>query len=149
MGEIQSKYLACVVRRGVDECWGWSLRTGRLGYATIWTREGGKNVGRLAHRVSYEMHVGPIADGLEIMHTCHTPVCTNPNHLEPGTHQKNMAMSQAAGRMQRRIPLTAMPSIVNRRLDGESLQKIGNSFGCTKQAVRHMLKVYAETACHA
>jgi hypothetical protein len=44
----------------------------------------------LAHRVSYEMFVGPIPAGLELDHLCRNRGCVNPAHLEPVTHQENV-----------------------------------------------------------
>lgn len=44
---------------------------------------------RYAHRVSYELHVGPIPDGLHIDHLCNVPRCVNPEHLEAVTREEN------------------------------------------------------------
>ena len=43
-----------------------------------------------AHRVSYEIHKGPIPDDLEIDHLCKTRCCVNPDHLEAITHLENI-----------------------------------------------------------
>jgi hypothetical protein len=44
-----------------------------------------------AHRASYILHVGPVPDGLDILHSCDaTKACVNWNHLRPGTHQENI-----------------------------------------------------------
>lgn len=42
------------------------------------------------HRVTYEHHVGPIADGLEPDHLCRVRACCNPQHLEPVTRRENV-----------------------------------------------------------
>jgi len=43
----------------------------------------------LAHRVSYEVFVGPIPDGMIIDHLCRNRACILPTHLEPVTHAEN------------------------------------------------------------
>ncbi len=69
-------------------CWLWpgGVRNSRLGYGV--TKRNGKRV--LAHRVSYEIHKGPIPEGLEVRHICDVPLCVNPEHLLVGTHKQNM-----------------------------------------------------------
>lgn len=42
-----------------------------------------------AHRVSYELLVGPIPDGLVIDHLCRNRACVRPDHLEPVTNRVN------------------------------------------------------------
>ena len=45
---------------------------------------------RGAHTIIYEIHNGPIPDGICVLHTCDTPACCNINHLRAGTHTENM-----------------------------------------------------------
>lgn len=69
-------------------CW---VFTGRLrnGYGLI--GEGGKGGRtRSAHRVAYELLVGPIPDGLVIDHLCRNRACVNPSHLQPVTQRVNV-----------------------------------------------------------
>lgn len=49
---------------------------------------------QLAHRRLYLERVGPIPDGMELDHTCRTPACINPAHLEPVTHRENVLRGQ-------------------------------------------------------
>lgn len=43
-----------------------------------------------AHRYAYERYVGPIPDGLHVLHKCDVSICVNPNHLYLGTNKQNM-----------------------------------------------------------
>lgn len=48
-----------------------------------------------------EAKIGPLPDGMDVMHLCHNRSCCNPNHLALGSRAENMAMSREAGRLKR------------------------------------------------
>jgi len=52
-----------------------------------------------AHRFSYELHKGPVPDGMEILHSCDVKACINPDHLRAGSHAENMAEAGERGLM--------------------------------------------------
>lgn len=64
-----------------SECWEWTGVLEPTGYGRMSVN--GRNV--MAHRICYELHVGPIPDGLFLDHLCHNRRCVNPEHLEPVT----------------------------------------------------------------
>lgn len=147
VGNHLARYAKQIIVKGPDECWGWNGRRNTHGYGVVEAPVFGRRVVKYAHRVAYETWHGQIAPGLDVMHTCHNPECTNPNHLRLGTRADNMRMSQVDGRLQRKIPLRDLSAIRERRAAGETLQSIADGYGCTKQAVRHMLN--REVACLA
>ncbi len=57
------------------------------------------------HRFSYELHIGPIPEGLVIDHLCRTPACVNPDHLEPVTNAENVRRGEAPSAIGRRTGL--------------------------------------------
>lgn len=76
-------------------CWPWTAgRGGSLGHGAI--RVGSQMTN--AHRVSYEIHFGPIPSGLVVRHKCDNPPCVNPDHLELGTQAENVKDMWRRGR---------------------------------------------------
>lgn len=107
--------LARIVVDPISGCWLW---TGALdqGYAVL-SIDGKK---QYAHRVSYEMFVGPVPDGLELDHTCHSPLicaggecihrrCINPDHLEAVTTAVNTSRG-CLDRRQHQLSKTHCPA---------------------------------------
>ena len=67
------------------ECWLWQGYLVGKGYGGFKQH----HYMYLAHRVSYEVFVERIPDGLVIDHLCRRLNCINPDHLEPVTSREN------------------------------------------------------------
>ena len=68
------------------DCWIWGAYVNNTGYGIV------KVDGRCekAHRIAYQISVGPIPDGLTIDHLCRNKTCVNPAHMEPVTIRVNV-----------------------------------------------------------
>ena len=84
-----------------DGCWIWTGKMDRDNYgrcrsearnASGYRKEAG------AHRVSWELHHGPIPKGMCVLHSCDNPSCVRPDHLFLGTHADNMRDAVLKGR---------------------------------------------------
>jgi hypothetical protein len=79
-----------------DGCWNWTgSRT-----APGWHGRISVN-GRLvmAHRVSWELHYGPVPEGMSVLHACDNAGCVRPDHLMLGTQVANMRDAGQKGRL--------------------------------------------------
>jgi hypothetical protein len=95
---LEQRILSRIDRRGADDCWLWTDRITEAGYATY----GVPGTTAFVHRWMYQRFVGPIPDGAELDHRCHSDDkrcpggpcvhrrCVNPQHLEAVSHRTNM-----------------------------------------------------------
>ena len=97
---LVDRFWARVDVRGNDECWLWlGPPSGRYGRITAFDTTGHATL-LLAHRLAYELLIGPIPAGLVLDHyrlnlgprcaPC-SRFCVNPAHLEPVTNDANVA----------------------------------------------------------
>ena len=75
-------------------CWDW---TGKLSFG--YGRLQYQGAAQLAHRVSWELHHGPILPGMVICHACDNRACVNPEHLLMGSQRANLIDGIQKGRL--------------------------------------------------
>lgn len=75
------------------ECWTWLAYISPDGYGRFLV-DGSM---RVAHRVAYELVIGPIPDGLVMDHLCRNRACVRPEHLEAVTQGTNLSRSPLMG----------------------------------------------------
>lgn len=88
MTTIQEEYFWDRVHK-TGTCWLWTGSMSAKGYGVMPANE---DLGRLttgAHRFSYELANGLVAEGVVVDHRCHRPICVNPEHLRGITQKQN------------------------------------------------------------
>lgn len=91
-GGIEASLLRAV-RNTVSGCLELPWRKG--GYRPI-VKSNGRT--EIAARAAYELWVGPIPQGLSVLHACDNGCCIEPTHLYPGTAARNYADMVERGR---------------------------------------------------
>jgi hypothetical protein len=82
-------------------CWLWTGGINTWGYGVLHRRGAHESIS--AHRAAWELHRGPIPNGLFVLHKCDTRMCVNPDHLFLGTQRDNIHDCMAKGRNKRGI----------------------------------------------
>lgn len=91
---LPARFWRFVDPSGPHGCWLWMRSRNPGGYGK--TRWDGRDV--LAHRRCWEALMGPVPEGQVLRHSCDTPACVNPGHLQMGTHLDNAQDCSRRGR---------------------------------------------------
>jgi hypothetical protein len=93
----EDRFWEKVDRRSKSQCWVWIGAVDAFGYGFFLKS---KNPVRFhkAHRFSWELHNGPIPEGMHVLHHCDKPPCVNPRHLFLGDQAANNADRDRKGR---------------------------------------------------
>lgn len=119
-------------------CWLWRGQSGE--YGKIYVH--GQGLVK-CHRLSYEMHKGPIPEGLLVRHTCDVKGCVNPDHLLVGTKKDNAHDAIERGQFVFVVPRDRPTHCKNGHLFTEENTRWRFSDG-PKRACRICLRAYWE-----
>jgi hypothetical protein len=124
----------------LDECFEYS-RVKKSGYGSLMVN--GRHV--WAHRYSYQYFIGPIPDGLCVLHHCDNKKCVRPDHLYAGTKADNVRDAVQRGQHDpcrgekggRSVLTERMVLVIrSRRMAGESFRSLAEDYGVGKTTIR-------------
>jgi hypothetical protein len=140
-GDTRARFWAKVDKSG--ECWLWLGGKAHRGHGRV--KWGGRF--RPAHRIAYELLVGPVPEGLCVLHNCpggDNPACVRPSHLWLGSKTDNNRDRDAKGRTAHqkgsahglsKLTEDDVRLIRQRRADGATLTAIAAEFGVIFQNI--------------
>jgi hypothetical protein len=150
---LEERFWEKVDRKGPDDCWEWTASKIKDGYGQICEGIPGCKMLK-AHRVSWEIHNGPIPvgegpHGTCVCHRCDNPGCVNPNHLFLGTNADNVRDMVEKGRVackekngrakltEEKVAEIRRDYIKGSRMYGQSA--LGRKYGVDPTAIRRII----------
>lgn len=122
-------------------CWLWKHTKDKYGYGTI--KANGEK--RRAHRLSFILMFGDIAENKWVLHKCDVRHCVNPEHLYLGTAKDNAEDRQQRnpqlGESHGRAKFTAKQILKIRQLSkkGKTPKELAGNFRSSPQNIRHIV----------
>lgn len=121
-------------------CWLFTGYIDELGYGII----SRNHIACKAHRISWEVNVGIIPEGLNVLHKCDVRRCINPKHLFLGTQLDNIKDMILKGRKASirgvlhpscKLDEAAIVEIRKLLSEGMMQRRIAEKFGVTEQHI--------------
>jgi hypothetical protein len=94
----QERFEEKLIAEPMSGCLLWTGAQNGQGYDSFGMDNTGDKHIKPAHRIAYEMHVGPIPEGFDVLHHCDTPPCCNEHHLFLGKDFDNVHGAMKKGR---------------------------------------------------
>ncbi len=119
---------------------GWVAGTSQDGYGRIYFD--GKQCE--AHRISYELFIGPVPEDMNVLHECDNPPCINPSHLFSGSTQDNVEDMDNKGRRRNdvgsanprsKLSESDIPGVRKLLAAGNTQQSIADQLGVSQGAI--------------
>lgn len=126
---IVTRFLQYVAKG--TECWLWTGSKNDKGYGMILINR----QSRAAHRIAYELWIGPIPDGLMVCHHCDQPACVNPAHLFVGTNADNMRDMVMKDRRGQKLTRAQVDAIRN---DPRVYRVIASEYGISESYISQL-----------
>lgn len=109
-------------------CWLWTGAVNNHGYGNF-------NVNHkttLSTRISYELHIGKIPEGLWVLHHCDNPPCVKPAHLYAGTPSDNIQDAYRRNRIHHK-----------KKISDTQVQWIRSNFDWKRGTLKHLAKKFS------
>lgn len=126
------------------ECLPWQKSKTPDGYGVMWVSRLRKLA--YAHRVMWEYWIGPIPDGVHVLHRCDNPPCVNPGHLFLGTNSDNIQdrMRKGRSRVGEKSPASKLTELQAKEIltlyaQGIAQKDIAIRFGMSRPAIHALV----------
>ncbi len=143
---LEERFWKKVDKRGPKECWPWTGARFRTGYGFIHAGPRGAGPQRwvYAHRLSWLLHSGELADSDVVCHHCDNPPCVNPAHLFIGTRDDNNKDRDRKGRGGHGVTVKHSRQVIEEvkalSLTGISQSEIARRVGVSQQHISRVLR---------
>lgn len=128
-----------------EDCWWWKDGLTAKGYGQMYINN---KLTVRAHRLAYELFVGPIPKGMSVLHKCDVKSCVNHHHLFLGTRLDNALDCISKGRhssLMRKegyrgiIHVDRYPEVFAVRAQGLTFEKIASIFNASAATIHGII----------